>query len=176
MKTTIYIDGFNLYYGALRYTPYKWLDIVKLFTLIANEQATDTEITSIKFFTAPIKAKVSTRGQLAFKSQNDYHKALNTLYPQLIDIILGYFSLEKASLPAYKTPIDKSKKHSVWKLEEKLTDVNIALNIYDDVIRENCEQVILVSNDSDLLPPLEFSRKHNPNIKIGLIIPRLKPK
>lgn len=37
MLTTIYIDGFNLYYGALKGTPYKWLDIVKLFSTITNE-------------------------------------------------------------------------------------------------------------------------------------------
>ena len=26
----VYIDGFNLYYGALKRTPYKWLDLAKL--------------------------------------------------------------------------------------------------------------------------------------------------
>ncbi len=38
--------------------------------------------------------------------------------------------------------------------EEKQTDVNIAFHLYDDVIHKRCEQVILVSNDSDLLPAL----------------------
>jgi hypothetical protein len=31
-QTMVYIDGFNLYYGMLRRSPYKWLDVVKLFT------------------------------------------------------------------------------------------------------------------------------------------------
>jgi len=26
MKTVLYIDGFNLYYGCLRHSPYKWLN------------------------------------------------------------------------------------------------------------------------------------------------------
>ena len=26
-KTNVYIDGFNLYYGAVKDTPYKWLDL-----------------------------------------------------------------------------------------------------------------------------------------------------
>ncbi len=30
MRTNIYIDGFNLYYGALKDTPYKWLDLKAL--------------------------------------------------------------------------------------------------------------------------------------------------
>ena len=32
-RTRVYIDGFNLYYGMLKDTPYKWLDPVKF----ANE-------------------------------------------------------------------------------------------------------------------------------------------
>jgi hypothetical protein len=27
LKTRVYIDGFNLYYGLLRGTPHKWLDL-----------------------------------------------------------------------------------------------------------------------------------------------------
>ncbi len=34
LKTRIYIDGYNLYYGALKRSPYKWLDPEKL---IANK-------------------------------------------------------------------------------------------------------------------------------------------
>ena len=30
MRTQVYVDGFNLYYGALKDTPFKWLDPVKL--------------------------------------------------------------------------------------------------------------------------------------------------
>lgn len=29
-RVNVYIDGFNLYYGALKRTPYKWLDVSKL--------------------------------------------------------------------------------------------------------------------------------------------------
>lgn len=174
MKTTIYIDGFNLYYGALKNTPYKWLDIFTLFSEILSIQNPKSEIDTIKFFTAPVKAQVATNGQKAFQSQNDYHRALKKLYPEKIQIIEGYFSLERANLPAYKKPIDKQEKLAVWKLEEKQTDVNISLHIYDDVVRKKAEQVVLVSNDSDLLPSLEFSKEMNPEIVIGTIIPRLQ--
>ena len=34
MRTIVYVDGFNLYYGAVRGTPYKWLDLRALFTRI----------------------------------------------------------------------------------------------------------------------------------------------
>ena len=31
MKTVVYVDGFNLYYGLLRGTAFKWLDLYRLF-------------------------------------------------------------------------------------------------------------------------------------------------
>jgi hypothetical protein len=31
VKTNFYVDAFNLYYGALKGTPYKWLDLAALF-------------------------------------------------------------------------------------------------------------------------------------------------
>ena len=30
MRTRVYIDGFNLYYGAVKGTSFKWLDLVEL--------------------------------------------------------------------------------------------------------------------------------------------------
>ena len=33
IKTNIYIDGFNLYYGALKGSPYRWLDVKRLCEL-----------------------------------------------------------------------------------------------------------------------------------------------
>ena len=34
MKTWVYVDGFNLYYEALRGTTYKWLDPVRLTAIL----------------------------------------------------------------------------------------------------------------------------------------------
>ena len=44
-------------------------------------------------------------------------------------------------------------------MEEKQTDVNIALHLYRDVSQNKCEQVILVSSDSDLEPALRFIKQ-----------------
>ena len=30
MRTRVYVDGFNLYYGALKDTPFKWLNLAEL--------------------------------------------------------------------------------------------------------------------------------------------------
>ena len=176
MKTTIYIDGYNLYYGCLKHTKYKWLDLYELFAShIIRVQSPSSTVTKIKYFTADIRAKVASRGTQATTAQDSYHRALLTLYPDKVEIIKGYYSLEKASLLKYKKPPDKRDRIDVWRLEEKQTDVNIALHAYRDAIRKECEQIVIVSNDTDLKPLLQMIRKDmGQNIIIGVVIPILK--
>lgn len=51
-KTIVYIDGYNLYYGLLKGTPYKWLDLLSFSRSLL---AADHEILAINYFTAPVK-------------------------------------------------------------------------------------------------------------------------
>lgn len=173
MKTTLYIDGYNLYYGVLRNTPYKWLDVVKLFTKITKEHSPASEIIAVKFFTAPVKIRLANHGEYSQKSQRDYHRALELLYPDCVKIIQGFFTLSEGWYPIYETPIDRNKTVRAWNLEEKQTDVNIALNLYRDVSKNGTEQCILISNDSDLTPALQAIKEDFPEVKLGAIMPIL---
>lgn len=171
MRTNIYIDGYNLYYGLLKHTEYKWLDLYKLFECVLKIQSPQSSINKIKYFTADVKSKVSSHGQAAQQAQNNYNRALEQLYPGQIEIIKGY-SLDYANLPKYQKPPDKTQRAEVWRLEEKQTDVNIALHMYRDVMRGDCDHVILVSNDTDLEPAFEAIRQDDESsVKIGVIIP-----
>ena len=51
MRTFVYVDGFNLYYGAIKGTPYKWLDLKALFTRVLDPSY---KILTIKYYTAII--------------------------------------------------------------------------------------------------------------------------
>jgi hypothetical protein len=53
MLTNIYVDGFNLYSGALKGTPFRWLDLNKLCSLLLPRFT----INRIKYFTARIRAR-----------------------------------------------------------------------------------------------------------------------
>ena len=174
LKAVVYIDGYNLYYGLLKNTTYKWLDIVALVKYICHVQNPNIDVVKVKFFTAPVITRVSSRGVQAQQSQNTYHRALIASYPDTLEIISGYHNLEKGYPPRYKKPLDKSDRVEVWHLEEKQTDVNIALQLYRDAVLQNCEQVVLVSGDSDLKPALEFIKQDYPKIFVGLILPRPK--
>ena len=51
MSTNVYVDGFNLYYGCLRGTPFKWLNLAEL----CQNLLPDRQINRIRFFTAPLE-------------------------------------------------------------------------------------------------------------------------
>ncbi len=59
MRTYVYVDGFNLYYGALKGTLYKWFDIDALIRLIFPKN----QIERIKYFTALVNARPNDSGQ-----------------------------------------------------------------------------------------------------------------
>ena len=58
MQTRVYVDGFNLYYGAVKSTPYKWLNLVELARqLLPAGYVVD----KLKYFTARVSG-VSNKG------------------------------------------------------------------------------------------------------------------
>ena len=172
--TNIYIDGYNLYYSRLKGTAFKWLDLVKLFRdQIVMQQDPGAQVLSIKFFTAPVKASYARHGQASEHAQTQYHRALLATHPDLIQIVKGFHIFQPTALPAYEEGAipSKSKVSHVWMIEEKQTDVNIALHAYRDVARGVCGQVVICSNDSDLEPALRLIREDVPTATIGLIMP-----
>ncbi|HLA80176.1 MAG TPA: NYN domain-containing protein, partial [Thermoleophilia bacterium] len=52
-KSYVYVDGFNLYYGAVKETPYRWLNIRRLCELLLPSHT----IHKIKYFTARVSAR-----------------------------------------------------------------------------------------------------------------------
>ena len=176
-KTNIYIDGYNLYYSRLKGTAFKWLDLVALFRdQIVMQQNPSAQVLNVKFFTAPVKASYARHGQASEHAQTQYHRALLAKYPDLIEIIKGFHIFQPTALPVHEEGVTPTKSNvaKVWMIEEKQTDVNIALQAYRDVARGVCDQVVICSNDSDLEPALRLIRQDVPAATIGLIMP-LRP-
>jgi uncharacterized LabA/DUF88 family protein len=176
LRTAIYIDGYNLYYGRLRGTQYKWLDVVKLFSRITRSIEPYSEIILVKFFTAPVLPKFSRHGEESMRAQNEYHRALEAIYPDKFKKILGSHLYEKdgTKMPIYLEghEFDKNNTVKVWRLVEKKTDVNLALAMYRDVNKGNLDQVVLISNDTDTEPVITALFEDFPKLKIGMISPR----
>jgi len=55
--------------------------------------------------------------------------------------------------------------------EEKRTDVNIAIQVLSDVYENNCDRIIIVSGDSDLVPVIHKTKELRPDKKITVYVP-----
>jgi hypothetical protein len=97
MKTIVYVDGFNLYYGAVKGTSYKWLDIHKLSQLLLPKN----QIVAIKYFTALVSARPGDPDQP--NRQQIYWRALRTI-PNL-EIIYGHFLENNIRMPLADPPL-----------------------------------------------------------------------
>jgi 6-hydroxy-3-succinoylpyridine 3-monooxygenase len=174
VRTKIYIDGYNLYYGCLKGTGYKWLDLHKLFfnQILPSSAPSPSELIGIKFFTAPILEKAS-KALDSVSSQSRYHTALQKLYPNEIEVIKGYYAMTHAKAKIVdaedpnKWPRD-CQDILVWKLEEKQSDVSLALHAYHDAVVGNVDQVVIVTNDTDIAPALQMIRAHT-TVQIGAV-------
>lgn len=182
LRTRVYIDGYNLYYGCLKGTPYKWLDLMTLFERhILPSSAPQPSVLlpqAIKFFTAKI-LEPAAKALDSVSSQARYHTALRKLYHERIQLIEGYYSLSqvKARLVDDVEPNKWARNCAqtlVWKLEEKQSDVNLALQAYHDAITGDVDQVVIVTNDTDIAPALHMIRTYT-GVKIGVVVPA-KPK
>ncbi|MGE5619070.1 MAG: NYN domain-containing protein [Sphingomonadaceae bacterium] len=181
-RTCVYIDGFNLYYGCLKKSKYKWLDLSKLCTLLLP----DHTIVGIKYFTARVRPRPQDPTQGV--RQATYLRALQTL-PNL-EIYEGHFLSHPAwrllapppeghtSLartggngePEYLDVPDGAQRAYVWETEEKGSDVNLAAHLLVDGFSGRYEFAVVISNDSDLASPIEMVRREL-DLPVGIFNP-----
>ncbi|MGV7207855.1 NYN domain-containing protein [Oxalobacteraceae bacterium A2-2] len=178
-RTAVYIDGCNLYYSRLRHSQYKWLDVAGLFDAILAQRDQNEILCKLKFFTAPVLANFSTHGVASETAQSAYHRALYALHQHRVEVINGKHSYDRSGslMPLFVdgARYDRGLRVRVWKLEEKKTDVNLALHMYRDVAKGRYDRIVLVSNDSDAEPALAAVREDFPGVVIGLVSPVRPP-
>jgi uncharacterized LabA/DUF88 family protein len=163
VKTYVYVDGFNLYYGAVKRTPYKWLNILKLCELLLPKN----QILKIKYFTALVTARPGDPDQP--NRQQIYLRALRTL-PD-VEIIYGHFLEHAVSMPLVSSLPGKPKYVDVMKTEEKGSDVNLAAHLINDGYKGLYQVAILVTNDSDLVEPIKIVQS-DLKLVVGVLNPR----
>jgi 6-hydroxy-3-succinoylpyridine 3-monooxygenase len=184
LRTRIYIDGYNLYYGCLKGTSLKWLDPLALFqnhilpsvtaTVNGKKLVSDLRPVAINFFTALILEQAAKAND-SLACQEQYHSALSKHTPGRIETIKGYYSITEARAKVID-PIDPEKwprdcnVTEVWKLEEKQSDVNLAIHAVKDALLGGIEHVVFVTNDTDIVPALQMIRASS-QVAIGLVIP-----
>ena len=105
-------------------------------------------IQKIKYFTAIVSPRPNDPDQP--QRQKTFLRALRTI-PNL-EIIYGTFLSHEVRMPI--SPIGNGYA-KVIKTEEKGSDVNLATHLVSDGFKNDFELAVVVSNDSDLLAPIQ---------------------
>jgi hypothetical protein len=119
VRTCVYIDGFNLYYRALRGTPHRWLDVA---AMARAALPAGHIVEKIKYYTARVSGRTDPD---APRRQHAYLRALETI-PE-VEIFYGTFMANKKSAGLVQPPtFGRSRRRRprpvayVWKTEEGL--------------------------------------------------------
>ena len=149
MKTSVYVDAFNLYYGALKDTPYKWLDLNALARSLLRPE---NNVTRIKYFTAKVQPRPSDPDQPT--RQQVYLRALKTI-PH-VEVFFGHYLSHVVWMPLAFPVAGEKPFAQVIKTEEKGSDVNLASHLLIDAMDGTFDCAVIISGDSDLRTPVQF--------------------
>ncbi len=148
--TNLYIDGFNLYYRALKDTPFRWLDLRKL----AETLFPADDIHRVCYFTARLDTRPANPNQA--RRQLIYLRALETL--EGFDAYYGVFRSGVKRRPLAEPMPGLPTYVLVRDSEEKGSDVNLATRLLVDGFNKEYEQAVVVSNDADFAGAMRYVR------------------
>ncbi|MBE0417110.1 MAG: NYN domain-containing protein [Coriobacteriia bacterium] len=162
-RAIVYVDGFNLYYGSLKNTPYRWLDLVTLSELMLPSH----ELLEVKYFTAIVDSPEGSARQQLYISALESRGRFSTCR--------GHFlSHVKRKRRADICQQCGERHAAVFVTEEKGTDVNLATHLVYDACTDAFDVAAVISNDSDLVMPIQFAREKCSKI-VGVINPQQHP-
>lgn len=162
-RAYVYIDGFNLYYGSVKGTPFRWLDVAQMCRKLLPR----ANILAFKYFTAIVGARPGDPGKPV--RQNAYLRALRSI-PNL-EVILGRFLTHTVTLPLARPRPREGRFASVLRTEEKGSDVNLACHLLNDAYLDRYDLAVLVTNDSDLLEAIRIVTTQMKR-KVGILNPQ----
>ncbi|HEX8647888.1 MAG TPA: NYN domain-containing protein [Thermoleophilaceae bacterium] len=193
MDVGVYIDGYNLYYGARglcggSVPGWRWLDLRGLASSLVPPSWSGAAITRLVYCTARIDAAENPTG---YAEQDIYLKALQgsgsadwieygyyvsrvKKAPLAVEGPQGRPVLTRSNWPVMirdgaDAPVPGASfmvKHA--RREEKGSDVNVAAHLLLDVLTPNVNAAIVVSNDSDLRFAVKEAR---PRVPVGTVNP-----
>ncbi|MBW6459762.1 MAG: NYN domain-containing protein [Bacteroidales bacterium] len=154
-RTNIYIDGFNLYFGIKDsgWNDTLWLDLHSFSTSFIK---IDQQLNQVKYFTSRVRNNPPKE-----KRQGIFLEAIDTL--DRIAIFYGHYQLRTESC--------RKCGHTYQYSNEKMTDVNIAVELLCDAFNNQFDTAILISGDSDLVPPIKAVKSIFPEKRIIVAFP-----
>ena len=153
-RVVAYIDGFNLYHAIddLGSPHLKWLD---LWALCKDLLKNGDTLEAVNYFSAYYTANP--------KRHRRHERYVAALEAQGVTVHLGIFKR--------KTVYCQGCKNTSPAWEEKETDVHLAVRMVADAFQDKFDKAILISADSDLLPPVRTIRSCVPGKNIFVVAP-----
>jgi len=154
-RVIAYVDGFNLYFGlrAKRWQRYYWLNIQ---LLIRNLLRPGQVLVRTKYFTSSIASPPSKR-----KRQETFLEALRTLSD--FEIYYGKYLFNVRTCPVCGRSENLA--------SEKMSDVNMAVQLLLDAFDDRFDTALLISGDSDLVPPVRAVTERPPHRRVVVAFP-----
>lgn len=153
-RVLVYVDGFNLYFGMLEagYDQCKWLNL----RLLANNLLKPTqELVGVKYFTSRVGNNPDKQ-----KRQTTYIEALES---ENVEIYYGHYQSDS---------VECKRCGNIWpKYNEKMTDVNIATHMIIDAFQDKYDTAMLISGDSDLVPPIRSIHDNHSQKRVFVAFP-----
>ena len=157
-RVIVYVDGLNLFYGlrARGWKRYYWLNLWELAQQLLRP---GQQLEKVRYFTARVRPDQRDPGREI--RQKTYLEALETLPSVSIHEGFHMAKTRRCSVCG-----------SAWKtFEEKMTDVNIAVQLLEDAQDDVFETAIVVSADSDLTGPVRAVRQRHPQKRVVVVFP-----
>ena len=162
-RGVVYVDGFNLYYGCLKGSPYRWLDLGGLADLVMPGQT----VVAVKYFTAIVDDPLGSVRQQIYVSAAESDLRVSTYR--------GHFLTHTKRRPRKQScDLCKDTHADVIITEEKGTDVNLATHLIYDACTDAFDVAAVISNDSDLAMPIVFAREKCGKT-VGVLNPQAHP-
>lgn len=154
-RACVFIDGFNLYHALndeISYHKYKWLNLEKFAKCFIDP---GDKIVDIFYFTSYV-----TWDPGKFVRHQTYVRAL-----QLVGVkpIFGSFRMKDTTCRVCK------KSYQIP--EEKQTDVNIAIKLFQTAAIDAWDTAVIISGDSDLIPAIKAVKETFPAKRVVIAIP-----
>jgi len=154
-RVIAYVGGFNLYFGlrSKGWKRYYWLNVQALAqNLVKPGQA----LVVTKYFTARIAGPPDKE-----ERQSTYIEALKTL--REFEVFYGKYQLNprQCSQCGFRDEVPN----------EKMTDVNIAVEILKDAYQDKFDVALLISADSDLVRPVKAVTELFPRKRVVVASP-----
>jgi uncharacterized LabA/DUF88 family protein len=154
-RAAFYVDGFNLYHSlksSSRSTACRWLDVRSLCQAFLSRRE---KLERVLYFTA-----LTTWDRPKVERHT---KLITALEATGVEIVMGKFKQKQRLCTACG--------QRYLSVEEKETDVNIAVRLIRDAVRDEFDTAFLMTGDSDLIPALRIMRELFPGKDLVVVFP-----